>query len=161
MPDTLLTDNGPQFTAKFFESVSGMLGIRYVLTTAYPPQTYGQAERFNRTLVARLRQYVSEHQRDWDDYVQPLTYAYNMQVHRSTGTTPFDLTLTRHPPGISVQASSKSSVLKWHRPDNGANEAVDSAASATDNLLSGHKAYLRPGPIQEKLRPSGANAALL
>ena len=102
MPDTVLTDNGPQFTAKFFESVCGLLGIRHVLTTAYHPQTNGQAERFNRTLGIRLRHYVTEHQRDWDEFVQPLTYAYNMQVHRSTGTTPFDLVLTRHPPGISV-----------------------------------------------------------
>ncbi|CDF32213.1 unnamed protein product [Chondrus crispus] len=108
MPDTLLTDNGPQFTAKFFEAVCGLLGIRHVLTTAYHPQTNGQAERFNRTLATRLRHYVSEHQRDWDDYVQPLTYAYNMQVHKSTGTTPFDLVLTRHPPGISVQAPSSA-----------------------------------------------------
>ena len=102
VPDTLLTDNGPQFTAKFFESVCGLLGIRHVLTTAYHPQTNGQAERFNRTLGTRLRHYVTEHQRDWDEFVQPLTYAYNMQVHRSTGTTPFDLVLTRHPPGIAV-----------------------------------------------------------
>ena len=112
MPNTLLTDNGPQFTAKFFEAVCGLLGILHVLTTAYHPQKNGQAETFNRTLATRLRHYVSEHQRDWDDYVQPLTYAYNMQVHKSTGTTPFDLILTRHPPGISVQAPS--SAIPWY-----------------------------------------------
>ena len=108
IPDTLLTDNGPQFTAKFFAPVGRLLGIRYVLTTAYQPQTNGQAERFNCTLATRLRLYVSEHQREWDDYVQPLTYAYNMQVHWSTGTTLFDPILTRHPPVISVQAPSTS-----------------------------------------------------
>ena len=108
MPNILLTDNGPQFTAKFFDAVCGLLGCRHVLTTAYHPQTNGQAEKFNRTLATRLRHYVSEHQRDWDDYVHLLTYAYNMQVHKSTGKTPFDIIFTRHPPGISVQAGTSA-----------------------------------------------------
>ena len=100
-PRYVLTDNGPQFAAKFFDAVAcALLGVRHYLTTAYHPQTNGQTERFNRTLVARLRHYVEEHQRDWDDYVQPLTFAYNTQVHRSTETTPFDLVLTRAPSGL-------------------------------------------------------------
>ncbi|CDF38306.1 unnamed protein product [Chondrus crispus] len=99
-PRYMLTDNGPQFAAKFFDAVCALLGVRPYLTTAYHPQTNGQTERFNRTLVQRLRHYVEEHQRDWDDYVQPLTFAYNTQVHRSTETTPFDLVLTRPPTGL-------------------------------------------------------------
>ncbi|CDF39905.1 unnamed protein product [Chondrus crispus] len=74
----------------------------HYLTTAYHPQTNGQTERFNRTLVQRLRHYVAEHQRDWDEYIQPLTFAYNTQVHRSTETTPFDLVLTRPPSGLAL-----------------------------------------------------------
>ena len=99
-PRYVLTDNGPQFAAKFFDAVCALLGVRHYLTTAYHPQSNGQTERFNRTLVQRLRHYVEEHQRDWDDYVQPLTFAYNTQVHRSTETTPFDLVLTRAPSGL-------------------------------------------------------------
>ncbi|PXF49123.1 hypothetical protein BWQ96_01072 [Gracilariopsis chorda] len=38
----------------------------------------------------------------WDDYVQPLVYAYNNLVHRSTGTTPFEITLVRAPPPYIV-----------------------------------------------------------
>ena len=77
-----------------------LLGVRHYLTTAYHLQPNGQTERFNRTLVQRLRHYAEEHQRDWDDYVQPLTFAYNTQVHRSTETTPFDLVLTPPPSGL-------------------------------------------------------------
>lgn len=72
----VLTDNGLQFAAKFFEAVCTLRGVRHYLTTAYHPETNGQTERFNRTLVQRLRHYLEEHQRDWDDYVQPLTFAY-------------------------------------------------------------------------------------
>ena len=96
-PRYVLTDNGPQFAVKFFDAVCTLLGVGHNLTTAYHPQTNGETERFNRTLVQRLRHYVEEHQRDRDEYIQPLTFAYNTQVHRSTKTTPFDLVLTRPP----------------------------------------------------------------
>ena len=99
IPSYVLTDNGPQFTSKFFACLCAFLGSKLLNTTAYHPQTNGQAERFNRTIVARMRHYVNEHQTDWDDYVQPLTYGYNCQVHRTTGTTPFSLVLSREPPG--------------------------------------------------------------
>lgn len=71
-------------------------------TTTYHPQANGQVKRFNKTLVQRLRHYVAE-QRDWDRHVEPLTYAYIYQVHRTTGTTPFDLVLNRHLPSINVR----------------------------------------------------------
>ncbi|CAN8069116.1 unnamed protein product [Agarophyton chilense] len=76
-------------------------GMKNVTTTAYHPQSNDQAQRFNRTLLDPLAHYVSEHQLDWDEYVEPLVYAYNTQVHAFTGTTPFDLTLTRAPPPIA------------------------------------------------------------
>ena len=106
IPNAILSDNGPQFVAKFFELLCVMLGIKHLTTTAYHPETNGQAERYNRTLAARLRHFVSEHQDDWDAYIQPLTYAYNAQVHRSTNATPFSLVLSRHPPGPILEQST-------------------------------------------------------
>jgi hypothetical protein len=54
-PLSLLTDNGPQFTAKFFLAVCAELGVKKIFTTAYHPQTNGQVERYNRTILASLR----------------------------------------------------------------------------------------------------------
>lgn len=96
MPRQLLTDNGPQFIAKFFEAVCLILQVKHVTTTAYHPQANGQAERYNQTLCHRLR--VFKETASWDRLVQPLTYAYNNQVHKTTGLTPFSLVLTRPPP---------------------------------------------------------------
>jgi transposase InsO family protein len=53
-PFSLLTDNGPQFTAKFFQAVCYELGIQKGFMTAYHPQTNGQVERYNRTILASL-----------------------------------------------------------------------------------------------------------
>ena len=49
-----------------------------------------------------LRNYVNEHQNDWDEFASVLTYAYNNHVHRSTGTTPFYLVLSRPPMAFSL-----------------------------------------------------------
>jgi transposase InsO family protein len=56
---SLFTDNGPQFTAKFFQDVCAELGVKKTFTTAYHPRTNGQVERYNRTILA-LRAYVSD-----------------------------------------------------------------------------------------------------
>ena len=82
---------------KLFQRMCSYIGVANMYTSTYHPQTNGQVERYNRTILVLLRNYVNEHQDDWDEYVTALTYAYNTSVHRSTGTTPFDLVLS-HPP---------------------------------------------------------------
>ena len=89
-PVSLLTDNGPQFTAKFFQAVCAELGIQKVFTTAYHPQTNGQVERYNRTILASLRGYVAARQDDWDDFTSAVTFACNFRVHSSLGMPPFE-----------------------------------------------------------------------
>ena len=79
------------------------MGIRNVFTSAYHPQTNGQAERYNRTLLAGLRRYVAEDLRDWDKFCHAITYAYNSHVHRATGLAPFELVLSRPPAHLAVE----------------------------------------------------------
>ena len=75
-----------------------ILGTKHLPTSAYHPQTNGQTERYNQTLVNRLRIFTAEHQNDWDRLIQPLTHAYNLHVNRTKGHPPFKLALTRQPP---------------------------------------------------------------
>ena len=91
IPNVLLTDNGSQFLAKFFQTFCKILGVKQVFTSAYRPSTNGQTERFNRTVVEYMGAYVSENQRDWDELAAIATYAYNVKPHSSTGYTPFEL----------------------------------------------------------------------
>jgi len=106
-PETLLSDNGSQFVAHFFQRVCKLLHTANVFTTTYHPQTNGQVERFNRSLTAMLRSYVDEHPKDWCAYTSALCYAYNMAVHRSTNTTPFELVLSRPPPEFTLAHSPR------------------------------------------------------
>lgn len=44
-------------------------------------KTDGQVEQFNKMILERLHYYVPEHQVDWDPFVQPMMYAYSLQVN--------------------------------------------------------------------------------
>lgn len=85
-----------------FDFVCWVLGCKHYLTTAYYPHTNEQTERFNKTIVQRLRHYMAGDRADWNQYLRPLAYSYNMQAHRTTRTTLFDLVLTCHLPSTTV-----------------------------------------------------------
>ena len=84
VPLIILTDNGPQFASKFLQQVSAVLGVHQRFTSAYHPDTNGQAERFNRTVLAMFSHYVGA-SLDWDKVLGPVMAAYNSTVHSSTG----------------------------------------------------------------------------
>ena len=46
--------------------------------------------------------FVEEHQDSWDKYATAFTNAYNCYVHRTMGTSPFDLILNRPLPPFSL-----------------------------------------------------------
>jgi hypothetical protein len=105
-PLYVLTDNGSQFAAKFFQACCRELGVTKVFTTAYHPQTNGQVERFNRTILDSLRGYIGANQSNWDEFTSALTFAYNARVHASLGMAPFDLVLSRQPVTLTVSIPS-------------------------------------------------------
>ena len=50
LPETIVSDRGPQFISAFWEHLTSSLGIKRKLSTAYHPQTDGQMERANQDL---------------------------------------------------------------------------------------------------------------
>lgn len=73
----LIAENGKQGTSKFFTDVCGILRIHNAFSKIYHPQNNGEVERLNRTILASLRTYISDHPRDLDLYTSAFTYAYN------------------------------------------------------------------------------------
>lgn len=87
--------------------------------TAYCPQTNGQVKRNNKTIVARLKRFVADLQRDSNIFVQPCTCVYNTQVHRSTNTFPYRLVLSHIPLGLSLlRAAATESAPRSQKPHN-------------------------------------------
>uniref|UniRef100_A0A8C5PED6 Gypsy retrotransposon integrase-like protein 1 n=1 Tax=Leptobrachium leishanense TaxID=445787 RepID=A0A8C5PED6_9ANUR len=111
LPSTIISDRGTQFTSKFWKAFCKNLHIQQNLSTAYHPQTNGQTERTNGTLEQYLRCFVSHLQDDWYDLLPPAEFAYNNQVHRSTGQSPFHVNYGQHPtmlPGSPIPSNIPS-----------------------------------------------------
>lgn len=58
----LLTEIRQMLVMKLFAADSVRWSINQLITTAYHPQTNGQIESFDRTIVVHLKNYVAEHQ---------------------------------------------------------------------------------------------------
>lgn len=71
----LRMDIPPKYVCKFFNGVCSFLCVKQLTTALYHLQTKGKIERYNKTIVARSRQYVNEHHSNWNLLVQSLTYA--------------------------------------------------------------------------------------
>ena len=108
-------DQGVQFEAKLFQEVCKILGIKKTRSSPYFAQSAGLVERLNSTVEAMLTKLVSEHQRDWDQYLQLAMWAYRSAPHASTGyspsmmmygremTMPVDLVFGRPKPDVGGQ----------------------------------------------------------
>lgn len=64
------------------------LYIKVAISTAYHPQTDGQTEQFNSTLLQLLRCFVRKYHTDWTLHIPALLYAYQNTIHSATGQTP-------------------------------------------------------------------------
>ena len=133
IPDSVLTDNGPQFASVYFQGILGLLSIASNYTSPYRSQTNGQVERYNRTLVRQLRCYVGEHQTEWDSHLSLLTTAYNTQVHSSTVEIPFAFVSPRRLQLVGMQ----------HMPRlRQAEERTEDASTAAEQYVEDLKALI-------------------
>ena len=91
LPDSIVSDRGPQFVSKFWRILLDFLGVKVKLSTAAHPQTDGQTERMNQNLEQYLRCYVNYLQNDWSGLLSYAEFAINNVPNSSTGKSPFEI----------------------------------------------------------------------
>ena len=96
-PQKILTDQGPGFESQLFQELMSMARIEKLRTTSYHPQTNGQCERFNSTLMNMLGTLTPDQKKDWKSHLLTMCHAYNSTQHSVTGFSPYYLIFGRHP----------------------------------------------------------------
>ena len=96
-PEKIITDQGTNFESELFQSLCSVARITKLRTTSYHPQTYGNCERFNATLINMIKTLEYEDKVVWTKHVPTLCAAYNSTRHISTGFSPFWLMMGRKP----------------------------------------------------------------
>lgn len=101
LPKELHSDQGRQFESKIFQEMCRLLAINKTRTTSYHPQSDGLVERFNRTLLGMLSQYVNGSHDDWDEKVPFVMMAYRASIQEATRFSPYYLMFGREPQLVS------------------------------------------------------------
>ena len=64
LPESVVSDRGPQFVVELMKELNWILGIKTKLSTAFHPQTDGQMEQMNQELEQYLRFFIKHRQKD-------------------------------------------------------------------------------------------------
>jgi len=67
------------------------------MSTAFHPQTDGEAEKANSIVERYLRSFTAGNERKWDRLLALAEFSYNSHVHKATGMSPFEADLTENP----------------------------------------------------------------
>ena len=145
VPRQLHSDQGTNFESKVFAEVCRLLDIEKTRTTPLHPQSDGQVERFNRTLIEMLRGKIQQDQTDWDLQLPTCMMAYRCAVHESTGVSPNLLMLGRElevPLDVITERPPDASPLK-----------TDYAQAVQKRLASAHdlaRRHLNKAAVRQK-----------
>jgi len=97
LPESVVSDRGPQFAAELTKELNKMLGIETRLLTAFYPQTDGQTEWINQELEQYLKFFMEHRQKDWPEWLASAKFVVNNKVHTAMKVSPFIANYERNP----------------------------------------------------------------
>jgi len=89
LPESVVSDRGPQFVAELTKELNRMLGIKTKLLMAFYPQTDGQTERMNQELEQYLQFFIEHRQKNWPEWMAVVEFMINNKIHTATKVLPF------------------------------------------------------------------------
>ncbi|XP_064651664.1 uncharacterized protein K02A2.6-like [Lineus longissimus] len=87
LPFSVRSDNGPPFNTAGFDAFLEYLGIEHKTSVPYWPQSNGNVERFNETLLKCIRIAKLE-KKDWKKEVENFLFQYRNTPRVATGVSP-------------------------------------------------------------------------
>ena len=95
--EKILTDQGKSFENNLFRELCSLAKVKKLCTSPYHPETNGQCEHFNATLIRILGTLPSHAKKNRQEWITTLTHAYNCTVSPVTGFSPYFLMFGRNP----------------------------------------------------------------
>ncbi|VFQ82909.1 unnamed protein product [Cuscuta campestris] len=108
VPQQIITDNGTQFEAGGFNEFLQSWSIKHSYAAVGYPQTNGQVENTNRTIVDGLKKKIMECKSAWVEELPYILWTYRTTPRKATGETPFSLTY-----GFEARAPAETSLLSY------------------------------------------------
>ena len=84
-----MSDNGPQFDSRVYRDFFQELKIRNLYSTPRYPQSNGQAEASNKTLLTALKKRLDSARGKWVEELPGVLWAYKTTAQKPTGVSLF------------------------------------------------------------------------
>ena len=91
LPEKILTDQGRNFDSDLLKALCEIAQVNKIRTSGYHPQTNGQCECFNATLINMLGTLPDKLKSTWREQVPIPVHAYNCTRNKATGFSPYYL----------------------------------------------------------------------
>ena len=92
IPRSIISDNGLQFDNRVYRNFCQELKIRNLYSTPRYPQSNGQDEAFNKTLLTALKKRLDSAKGNRVEELPRVLWAYRTTTRKSTDVSPFTLT---------------------------------------------------------------------
>jgi len=102
LPDSFLSDRGPQFNSHVFKEMMQLLGVKTLRSTAYHPQTDGETECVNQELEIYFQILCTNNPKTWKSLNPLMEFSHNQKVHSVTKQSPFYLMMGYEPKDIPL-----------------------------------------------------------
>ncbi|XP_038688375.1 uncharacterized protein LOC119987518 [Tripterygium wilfordii] len=112
IPKEIICDNGSQFISYGFKRFCTNLKIKLFFSTPRHPQSNGQAEASNKTLINTLKKRLEQAKGAWADELPGVLWSYRTTARTPTGETPFSLAYGSEAV-IPVEAGLPSARYQW------------------------------------------------
>ena len=92
IPQSIVTDNGPQFDSRVYRNFCIELKIKNLYSTPRYPQSNGQAKASNKTLLLALKKRLHSAKGKWVDELPGVLWVYRTTSQKLTRISSFTLT---------------------------------------------------------------------
>jgi hypothetical protein len=115
IPYALVTNNGTQFDCRPFQKWSSEHKICHFFSLVYHPQSNGQVEATNKTLVRILKKKLPKREGGSVEYLSEVMWSYQTTTHLATFETPYSLAFGAKAV-IPVEVGSPSFRIQHYNP---------------------------------------------
>ncbi|XP_048626848.1 uncharacterized protein LOC125594842 [Brassica napus] len=112
LPYEIITDNGSQFISHHFKGFCDRWRIRLNMSTPRNPQSNGQAESTNKTIIDGLKKRLDLKKGCWADELDGVLWSHRTTPRGATKATPFSMAY-----GVEAMAPAEVSVTSLHRSE--------------------------------------------